>query len=84
MRSIQRGSCSLLLVCKPFLEVYLFISYAISGGLLDAKVNHFMPCFSIILKNKVSLLTVHLILNLSLNLIGTDVGNLFYFHSKSQ
>ena len=81
MRRIQRGSCSLLLIHMPSLEVYLFISYAVSGGLLDAKVNHVMPCFSIIWKNKGSLLTMHLILNLSLNLIETDVGKFISIQS---
>ena len=50
MRRIQRGSCSLLIICKPSSEVYLFISYHVSGGLIDAKVDHVMPCFNIIIK----------------------------------
>ena len=82
IRGIQRGSCSLLLIHKPFLEVYLFISYAISGGLLDAKVNHAMPCFNIIWKSKGSLLTMHLILYICLNLIVTDVGKFILFPFK--
>ena len=82
MRRIHIGSCSLVLICKPFLEVYLFISYAVSRGLLDAKVNQVISCFNIIWKSKGSLLTMWLILNLSLNFIVTDVGKFILFPFK--
>ena len=82
MKRIQRGSSSLLMICKPSLEVYLFISYAVSGGLLDAKINNDMPCFNTIWKSKSFLLTMHLILNLSLNLILTNVGKFILFPFK--
>ena len=57
----------------------MVISYAVSGGFLDAKVNQVLPCFSIILKSNGSLLTMCLILNLSLNLIVTGVGKFILF-----
>ena len=58
-------------------------SYAISERLLDAKVSQVMPCFNIIWKSKGSLLTMHLIFNLSLNFIVTYICKLIYFHSNS-
>ena len=57
-------------------------SYTISDGLVDTKVNQVIPCFNITWKSKGSLFTMHLILNLSLNHIVTDVSKIILFPFK--
>ena len=79
---IQRGSFIVVLNHKPFQEGISLIYYNASWGLLDAKVNQVMPCFNITWKSKGSLLTMHLILNLSLNFTVTDFSKLILFPFK--
>ena len=81
-KSIQRESCMLVLNQKPYSGRISGMSYIVSWGLLDANVNQVMPCFNTMWKSNGSLLTMHLILNLSLNCFVTDYGKLILFPFK--
>ena len=57
---------------KLFSRRISVMSYTVSIGLLEAKMNQAKPCFNIIWKSKGSSLTMHLILNLSQNFYVTN------------
>ena len=58
------------------------ISYTVSEGLFEAKVNQVNPCFNMLWKSKGFLLTRHWILNLSWNFNITDFGKMILLPFK--
>ena len=83
MRSIWREGYKLVPNYKQFFSGSIScMTYTVSWWLLEAKVNQVKPCFNMIWKSKGFLLTIHLILNLSLNFILTDFGKLILLPFK--
>ena len=67
MKSSQIGNYNLVPGHKPFSGRISVMSYTVSGGLLEAKINQVKHCFNMIWKSKGSLLTMGLLV--------TDLAN---------